>query len=51
MLGCLIVHGCLMVLRTASFVLFEDIPAGTYGLAATEWGIFISAAALYFCRT
>ena len=46
---CLIVHGCLAVFRTASFVLFTGIGKTTCGLAATEWTIFaLSLAAWRF---
>ena len=41
---CLLIHGCLVVFRTLSFVLYSGLPATTIALAATEWGIFIGAA-------
>ncbi len=48
LLACLIIHGCLVLFRTASFLLFQDIAAGTYGLAATEWIIFLAAGGLWW---
>ena len=44
---CLLIHGCLVAFRTAGFVLYTGIPTATYGLAATEWIIFIGAAILF----
>ena len=38
---CLIVHGCLVIFRCASFFLFEGIGATTYSLATGEWLIFL----------
>ena len=45
---CLMIHGCLVAFRTASFVLYSGIPTTTFALAATEWIIFIGAAILYW---
>ena len=39
---CLILHGCLVMFRTASFFLFSGIHTTTYVLAAVEWTIFLS---------
>jgi hypothetical protein len=44
---CLIVHGCLVLFRCASFFLFEGIGATTYSLATGEWLIFLIS--LGFC--
>ena len=38
---CVIVHGCLVIFRCASFFLFEGIGATTYSLAIGEWLIFL----------
>lgn len=43
LLLCLLIHSCLVVFRTASFVFYRDIPTTTHLLAATEWIIFIGA--------
>ncbi len=43
---CLLIHGCLVAFRTLSFMLYNGIPTTTFALAATEWIIFIGAAAL-----
>lgn len=45
---CLMIHGCLVAFRTASFVLYSGISTTTFALAATEWIIFIGAAILYW---
>ncbi|MFI4852308.1 MAG: DUF4345 family protein [Gimesia chilikensis] len=44
---CVIVHGCLVLFRCASFFLFEGIGATTYSLATGEWLIFLIS--LGFC--
>lgn len=48
LLLCLLVHGCLVAFRTAGFVLYRDIQSATYGLAATEWIVFIGT--VIVCR-
>ena len=45
---CLLIHGCLVAFRTISFGLYGGIPTMTYGLAATEWAIFLGAAAIFW---
>ncbi len=45
---CLLIHGCLVAFRTASFLLYSGIPRTTFALAATEWIIFVGAAILYW---
>jgi hypothetical protein len=53
MWACLIVHAGLVLFRTFGFLLYSGIPSTTWGLAVTEWAIFLSAAGLYwlsFCR-
>ncbi len=50
LLVCLIVHACLVVFRTIGFFLYPGIPSTTYGFAASEWLIFLLAAACYFWR-
>jgi hypothetical protein len=47
---CLIVHASLVVFRSASFLLFDDIPTTTYVLAASEWAILLGAAWRYCFR-
>ena len=44
---CLLIHASLVAFRTASFMLYKDIPTTTYALAATEWIILIAAASLF----
>lgn len=39
---CCLVHSCLVVFRTVSFVKFADIGTTTYALAAGEWLILVS---------
>jgi hypothetical protein len=43
---CVIVHGCLVVFRTAGFFLYSGFSTTTYFLAATEWIIFLGTAVL-----
>ena len=43
---CLILHGCLVTFRAASFALFGGIGATTYSLAVSEWIIFLGS--VYF---
>lgn len=38
---CMIVHGCLVLFRSAGFFLFEGIESTTYSLAVGEWLIFL----------
>ena len=47
---CLLIHGCLVAFRTIGFVLYSGIENSTYGLAATEWVIFLAAAILCWRR-
>lgn len=39
--SCFLLHACLVVFRTAGFLLFDDIEAGTIRLALGEWLILI----------
>jgi hypothetical protein len=48
---CLIVHACLVVFRSAGFLLFSGIPTTTHSLAATEWVIFLGSAILCWRKT
>jgi hypothetical protein len=43
---CVILHGCLVLFRSASFLLFQDIEPMVYQLAAGEWLIFLCSGAL-----
>lgn len=43
---CLAIHASLVVFRSASFLLYTGIPSMTYGLAAGEWVLMLSSAAL-----
>ncbi len=46
LLNCTLIHGCLVLFRTAAFVLFEGIEPMTWKLAAGEWVIFLVGVAL-----
>lgn len=46
--ACIVVHGCLVLFRTAGFVLFRDMPTTTWMLAATEWLILVVAAVIWW---
>lgn len=45
---CLVLHGSLVLFRTASFMIYADFPSTTYMLAAIEWVIFLGAAFLFW---
>jgi hypothetical protein len=47
---CWWVHGCLVMFRTAGFVMYADIPTTTYALAAVEWFIFLGSTAVGLAR-
>ncbi len=42
---CVVVHACLVAFRSAGFLLFSGIGTTTYGLAATEWLVFLTGLA------
>lgn len=44
---CVIVHGCLVLFRTAGFFLFEGIQSTTYSLAVGEWLILLISLMLW----
>lgn len=48
LLACFLIHGCLVLFRSAGFVLYRNIQPMTYQLAVGEWVIFLMAACL--CR-
>ena len=51
MLACCLIHACLVAFRSLSFILYTDISAMTYKLAAGEWVILIvSIICLWFLR-
>lgn len=50
LLVCLLVHGSLVLFRTAGFVLYHGIPSTTYAFAAAEWTIFLGAGVLHWLR-
>lgn len=44
---CCLVHGCLVVFRTASLIRFDHVGATTLMLAAAEWMILVGAVAVW----
>lgn len=42
--GCALIHGCLVLFRTAGFFLYADIPMMTFYFAASEWIVLLLAA-------
>ncbi|MEX0585439.1 MAG: hypothetical protein WD176_02260, partial [Pirellulales bacterium] len=46
LLVCLVLHGCLVLFRTAGFFLYSGFETTTYVVAALEWTIFLAAAGL-----
>lgn len=43
LVACLVVHTSLVVFRTVSLMLYANIPAMTYGFAASEWVVALLA--------
>jgi len=48
LLACVLVHGCIVLFRTVSFLLYSNLATTTHSLAAVESLIFIVAAAFYW---
>lgn len=48
LINCTLIHGCLVVFRTAGFVIFSGIEPMTWKLAGGEWVIFIVGCLLLF---
>jgi hypothetical protein len=44
--ACFAIHASLVLFRSASFLLYAGIPSMTYGLAAGEWVLMLTSAAL-----
>ena len=47
---CLVIHACLVVMRSISFGLYGGIQPMTYGLSAVEWVILLGSAGCFFFR-
>lgn len=47
---CLVIHACLVVMRSISFGLYCGIQPMTYGLSAVEWVILLGSAGCFFFR-
>ena len=47
-LACLAIHGCLVLFRSASFMMFDGIGGSTYKLAVGEWVIFLASIAVWW---
>lgn len=48
LLACLVVHGCLVVFRSAAFFAFSEFDRTTYTLAAIEWMILVATLVVWF---
>jgi len=48
LLSCLLIHACLVVFRTISYLRFADIDSFTHRLAAGEWVILLASVAIWF---
>lgn len=48
--ACVTIHACLVLFRSIGFFTYTNFPSTTYLLAATEWSIFLGAAALCWLR-
>ena len=51
LLGCLVVHGAIVVFRSLSFALFAGIQSTTMILAGVEWAILIASIAVQWQST
>jgi len=47
---CLVMHGCLVLMRTVGFFLFTGIRPMTMGFAASEWVVFLIAGMLWWWK-
>lgn len=45
---CLVIHACLVLMRSIAFVLYDGIPTMTIGFAVSEWVILLAAAGLWW---
>lgn len=50
LLSCLLIHGSLVLFRTAGFAMYSGIASTTYKLAIGEWLLFLSSAAIYLAQ-
>ena len=48
--SCLVIHACLVLFRSTSFLLYSGIHTTTYVLAGVEWLIFLGALASTLLR-
>lgn len=48
--SCIVIHGCLVLLRTIGFLLFTGIRPMTWGFAASEWIVLLVALAIWLRR-
>jgi hypothetical protein len=48
LLACLLIHGSLVVFRSASFLLYTGFTSTTYSLAFGEWLLFLSSLVVYY---
>jgi hypothetical protein len=46
--ACMLIHACLVLMRSIAFGLYQGIPAMTVGFAVLEWGIFLAAAVFWW---
>lgn len=47
---CVVLHGCLVLMRSTSLVMYTGIGPTTYYLAVVEWAIFLGSLWRYFAR-
>ena len=50
LMTCLIVHACLVLMRTVGFFLYSNIPAMTVGFAISEWVVMLLTIGLWCWR-
>jgi hypothetical protein len=48
LLSCILIHGCLVAFRTASFFMFTEFESMTYNLAIGEWTILLFGLVCFF---
>ncbi len=46
--ACILIHACLVVFRTASFFMYDEISSLTYKLAVGEWIILLSGLGVWY---
>ncbi len=51
LLTCLVIHGCLVLMRSLGFLLYTGIPTMTVGFAASEWVVLLLSIFFWWRRS